>query len=355
MNIDEELYYLSLAAEKNYLEILNTYFKSDFATLTDALDYISTNSFSTNKEDLKSQYEHGIGEKVGTELLREIEKNIFNIVDIKKVFRSKHGQLKKAEDDLRRAGIVDEAYTMKMMSSTMNKIISKYNNNGVFLEYKIESANSKNQDFRLVLSRFEDNNKTRYINGIKYNSGYEKVLKGFIPMENKLNLDKFHIVTGTGKNLLKNGGTELMMRYIENAINKSKKEQSTIQELNMKELYGSMATDEELAIGDGEYNFYIANIRGNEYRQLLANIMLYNKLVNDFPVFVTTSKGKLNFKLCSDVVKDVSEGKWTMDIDSLDEELIVDFDKNKTNKDVASKINNKIMKNINNYQLWYGK
>ena len=237
----------------------------------------------------------------------------------------------------------------------MNKIISKYNNNGVFLEYKIESMNDKNQDFRLILSRFEDNNKTRYINGIKYNSGYEQVLKGLIPMENKLHLNKFHIVSGTGKDLLKNGGTEMMIIYIENAINQSIKEQSTIKELNMKELYGSMATDDEIATGDGKYNFYIANIRGNEYRQLLANIILYNKLVNDLPVFVTTSKGKLNFKLCSEVVRDVSQGKWTMELDSLNEEYVADFDRNKTNKDVASKINNKIMKNINKYQLWYGK
>lgn len=355
MNIDEELYYLSLAAEDKYLKILNTYFKSEFTTLTEALDYISTYGFSDNKKDLKSQYEDGISKEAAVELLRNIEKNIFNIVDVKQVFKSKHGQLKAASDDLARAGIVDEAYTMKILSSTMNKIISKYNNNGVFLEYKIESMNSKNQDFRLILNRFEDNNKVRYINGIKYNSGYEQVLKGLIPMENKLHLNKFHIVSGTGKDLLKNGGTEMMMRYIENAINQSIKEQSTIKELNMKELYGSMATDDEIATGDGEYNFYIANIRGNEYRQLLANIILYNKLVNDLPVFVTTSKGKLNFKLCSEVVRDVSQGKWKMELDSLNEAYVADFDRNKTNKDIASEINNKIIKNINKYQLWYGK
>lgn len=354
MDIDEELYYLSLEAENDYRKILNAYFKSDFATLTDALNYISNNSFSDNKKDLKSQYEDGISEKVGAELLREIEKNIFNIIDVKKVFKSKHGQLEKTSDDSRRAGIVDEAYTMKILNSTMRNIISKYNNNDVFLEYKIESTNTRNQDFRLILNRAEYKDGIKYIDSMKY-SGYEQVLKGFIPMENKLHLNKFHIVSGTGKDLLKNGSTELMMRYIENAINKSKKEQATIKELNMKELYGSMATDEELAIGDGEYNFYIANIGGSEYRQLLANIILYNKLVNDLPVFVTTSNGKLDFKLCSDVVKDVSKGNWTMDLDSFDKTLVADFDRNKTNKDIAAEINDKIIKNINKYQLWYGK
>lgn len=355
MNIDEELYYLSLAAEDKYLKILNTYFNSKFATLTEALDYISTYSISDNKKDLKSQYENGISEEIAVELLRDIEKNMFNIIDVKQAFKSKHGQLKTASDDLARAGFIDEVYTMNVMSNTMNKIISKYNNNRVFLEYKIESMNDKNQDFRLVLNRFEDNNKVRDINGIKYNSGYEQVLKGLIPMENKLHLNKFHIVSGTGKDLLKNGGTEMMMRYIENAINLSIKEQSTIKELNMKELYGSMATDDEIAAGDGEYNFYIANIKGSEYRQLLANIILYNKLVNDLPVFVTTSKGKLNFKLCSEVVRDVSQGRWTMEIDSLNEAYVADFDRNKANKDIASEINDKIIKNINKYQLWYGK
>ena len=99
------------------------------------------------------------------------------------------------------------------------------------------------------------------------------------------------------------------------------------------------------------YDTYISYIDRGQFEQVLANYIMYNKLVNDIPVFITNSGGKIQFKLCSDVVYEMSRGNFKLDT-QMPVQTIVETTYGSGFKERLIK---KAVQQVGKYQLWYGK
>ena len=351
METEELMYNAALSAEAKYLATFNATYGTNFDTLHDALNQFNTVSSQHDQQKLaydkakltKKQAEDML-EKLGKSLDRVIVNHATNVI------KQKFAQLQSTSSSQERAGYLDELNTISLLSELMAKYTRQQNKDDIYLELRAYAINQHSCDFSIGVNRYEMfENVEGYANG-----AYVRTNRVNLPLENKLHLDKFSLTKGKKINNLEQVSNAMLDDFY-TILTNMKKEHTDKIEATAREMYGVGFTEDELYGMEVEYNFYTAAIDKDKYTQMLANILLYNKLKDSYPIFVTTENGQLQFKLCSEVISQFTSGFNTRTFTGLNNKTYHAAQYDTYTTEVGKQLNKKMIQSINSYQLWYGK
>lgn len=347
MHLDEELYHLALAKEEEYLRLINLRNPDiHYNTLKDALnDYFDANRVGTPKD---LSYKDGISKEAAIEMLKEIEKNsavldAFMNSKISDFIGREIQQIKGVKEensDQKVAGYLDEGVAVGLLKNAFpiqeyitevktknNKTMFEGYNYSSELQYKGESGG----DFKIIISAI--GTPKHFYKAADINE------KGEINLENKLNLNSFHIADGTIK-LGDSGVSDLEKEYLD-----------LTWESDENHITGDLDYDIlEEPSGARNYNKYMTYIRLDTFNQVLANYIMYKKLSTTLPIFISPSSKGLDFKLCSEVIADVSRGHFNLKTGLNKGDTFIT-----TSKNFKTILIDEAIQKVGKYQLWYGK
>lgn len=351
METEELMYNAALSAEAKYLAMFNATYDTDFNNLRDALDQFTT-TVSKERDKKKQSYEPGVTKKTAEKLLEDLGKTLDRVVvnHATNVIKQKFAQLGSAASPKERAGYLDEVNTVSLLSEVLSKYTRKQNKEDIYLDLRAYAINQNACDFTIGVTRYEKfENVEGYANG-----AYVRTSRVDLPFENKLHLDKFSLTKGQKINNLEQISNAMLDDFSIALSNMKETHASNIVD-TAREMYGVGFTEDELYDMEVEYNFYTAAIERDKYTQMLANILLYNKLKDSYPIFVTTENGSLQFKLCSEVISEFTNGFNTRQFTGLNNKTYHAANYETYTTEAGKQLNKKIIQSINSYQLWYGK
>lgn len=346
MHLDEELYYLALAKEKEYLDLINLRdSKHKFDSLEEALSYY----FDKEKAGKPTTLEHkdGISKQAAIEILRKIENtpNLDGFMgkQLSDFIKTEIGQVEsKDNSDYKKiAGFVDEAVAIPLLRNVFYTdivTIDKVDEDNKFAgeSYKFNSTlkyeGRSSGDFKINIEVYGEES------GIFKPANIDKY--GAINLENKLNLDSFHIANGNVK-LDDKGVSDLEKEYLD-----------LMWESDKNHITGDLDYDIlDDPSGLRNYNTYMSYIRLDMFNQVLANYIMYKKLSSTIPIFISPSANGLDFKLCSDVIAEVGHGNFDLKSGINKGDVFTTLNDN----NLKSSLINQALQKVGNYQLWYGK
>lgn len=348
MDLMETLYYLCLSVEENYNRQLMATFHLKTATLKETLQEIFGNFKSEKAADRKARYNVD-------SLKKEVAKDIINkwtnldLLDMSKVKKMMYATINgknTTQNDWK--GWLDETSTMDAISDAMKHYSSteKLGENSVD---KIDSGvvsitytggdKTLGADFEIDISKIFMMERPVEGSAIP-KTDVMKTTHSIIPFENKLHLDKFHITSGGKVN-----------------INSYLEDYDILKMFNIKQqIYDLIEQDIE---GEIEPAFEI-NLDKDKFEYWVFMALVFDKISKKVPIFVTTEKGKIQYKLCSELVSDFSSlGKWKQHkgntFFNYNTPITVPLEQQGVSEDMMKQIGKKMIKNINSYQLWYSK
>lgn len=349
MHIDEELYYMALAKEDEYLDLINLrHPDKHYGTLKEALtDYFNM----PNRKNY--DYKEGIDKDAAIAMVRSVEKNnsslnAFLNNQLSKFISKEIGQIqgvKTTEDNYEKriAGYLDEVNAVDLLKhafpwqDSITEVKTK-NDKTSFEEYtytaRLEYKGESSGDFKLKISaKGSQSSPASIYKPADINKS------GELNFENKLKLDCFHIADGNIK-LGDAGISNLEKEYLD-----------LMWEGDEKHITGNLDYDipGEFS-GARDYNKYMTYIRLDTFNQVLANYIMYKKLSTTLPIFISPSPRGIKFKLCSEVVAEVGKGNFTLK-SGLKKGTFTT-----TNlKDFKKTLISQAIEQVGKYQLWYGK
>ena len=348
MHYDEMLYNIALDKENKYLELLNYYNPNKkYSSLKEALNDLFKQRELKNK--YVDKYARGILPEDAVKLALELKnkKDFLNIAKEQAIalLNREIAQIKSIkinEDSYKQkaAGYIDEIFTAKDLSKIFHNKSSSLNDKEIaIIDSSLRYQGEQTGDFVVTLDISVQENED-WLN-LKETSHFN----GDIFFENKLSLNKFNLVTG----VLKTGDSavnDLEQEYVK--IMQEKDSRLALQDSNY-----DILDDEYKGITDAEiYSRYYYKLNYDVFNQILANYLMLKKLETNIPIFVSSSSGKgLNFKLCSDVVREVGQGNFTLYSDLKRGDSFVAEDTGKIKIDLVKQA----IKKVNNYNLWYGR
>lgn len=351
METAELMYQAALSAEAKYLASFNATYGTNFHNLLDALNQFNTVSskhdqqkLSYDKTNLTKKQAEDILEKLG----KGLDKDIVNYA--KTAISQKFAQLQGASNSKERAGYLDEVNTLSLLSELMTKYTRQHNKEHVYLGFHANAINQNGFDFSIEVIRSEFQQNV----GNDRNGAYVRTNSLEIPFENKLHLNKFSLTKGQQIQNLEQVSDAMIDDFNRMLVNMKKAHMDNIVE-TAQEKYGMDFTEDELYSMEMEYHFYTAAISKDRYTQMLANILLYNKLKDSYPIFVTTESGQLQFKLCSEVIAQFTSGFNTRTFTGLGNGAYYAAPHEIYTTDAGRALNRFLIESINSYQLWYGK
>ena len=98
---------------------------------------------------------------------------------------------------------------------------------------------------------------------------------------------------------------------------------------------------------------FFAAIRKDDFNQILANYIMYKKLSTSIPVFVSPDSTGINFKLCSEVIREVGNGNFKLDTGIEEGEKFQAIGTNA--REIKTELIDKAIKKVGKYSLWYGR
>lgn len=327
MNYLELLEQEAEIAEDKYLETINSYYNTNYATLKEALNIILGNV----KTGTSLDYKKGI-EK--TQALRKISKfKQENFIQLNKfikggvndfaqkltgqIYSISEAKNKEDNSNLSRqiAGYFEEMVMAFCLSQLRGDIGQAdelaYNSNG------------ENGDFTLTFrqTNFEDVD--------DYTT--KSVTKTFpgINFEVKLNLHSFNV-----------------------------SKLADLRDINVKDVEdfyinlmtgGSTNKEDEYSMGV-IMEFFLSQ---KVLEQAIVQYILYKKISSGFPIFVTTGKSGVNYLLCSDFIKGIIENNYKLDY-TKPEKTIATVESGNV-EDIKKSLVKETIKKMCPIQLWYGK
>lgn len=349
------MYEAALIAEAKYLASFNATYGTNFRNLLDALNQFNTVSskhylqkLSYDKNNLTQKQAETILEKLGKGLNSAIVNQVKNVIS------QKFAQLQGASTSKERAGYLDEVNTLSLLSELMTKYSRQYSKGDVHLDFHANAINQNGFDFSIDVIRLEFK---QNVEGNR-NGAYVRTNSLKLPFENKLHLNKFSLTKGQKINNLEQVSDAMIDDFNRLLVKMKKAHIAEIEFWNSsiaKGMYGVDFTEDELYNMETEYHFYKAAISKDKYTQMLANILLYNKLKDSYPIFVTTENGQLQFKLCSEVILHFTRGFNTRTFTGLNNNTYYAAPHETYTTAVGKQLNKKMIQSINSYQLWYGK
>ena len=329
MGTDRELYEIAIQKEQDYLDYINTFYSGyNFPTLSEALKTM----FHT--KGINISHKDGLTKTQGYSILRAFEKNgsIANVLkDGASSFIAKEVSqikgLKDTGDALKKkvAGYVDEVFLVSQLKQVFDTMVRKDGKDIPFVPPIIEYQGSLSSDFTVVFKNIQFTQEGR-------NGGFYSEIKRYINLENKLNLSHFHITTDT----LKTG--EIGINTILNDFFYIMKEKHP---------------DLNIGIDDYLMGKYVSYIRKDDFNQILANYIMYKKLSTSIPVFVSPDSTGINFKLCSEVIREVGNGNFKLDTGIEEGEKFQAIGTNA--REIKTELIDKAIKKVGKYSLWYGR
>ena len=349
------MYEAALIAEAKYLASFNATYGTNFRNLLDALNQFNTVSSKHYLQKL-SYDKNNLTKKQAETILKTLEKGLNKtiVTYAKTAISQKFAQLQGASTSKERAGYLDEVNTLSLLSELMTVYTRQHYKENIFLDLHANAINQNGCDFSIdvIRSEFKQNVEGER-NGANVRTNSLK-----LPFENKLHLNKFSLTKGQKINNLEQVSDAMIDDFNRMLVKMKKAHIAEIEFWNSsiaKGMYGVDFTEDELYNMEMEYDFYKAAISKDKYTQMLANILLYNKLKDSYPIFVTTENGQLEFKLCSEVISQFTRGFNTRTFTGLDNGAYYAAPHETYTTDAGRALNRYLIESINSYQLWYGK
>lgn len=343
MSITQDLYSKALEAEKEYLKLVNLRNNTNFSTLREALE----NYFYNPKlgQGMNFAYKKGMSRDNAIKQLQKFEKKVgyslnlymndnFNAFIAKEISQIQSMKNKKQEK-LRVAGFFDEAMFTKMIKEVFpfqDDVITDENKSYTFSS-RLDYSSKRGGDFSLTINAVGDKN------GIFDASDIKK--EGKINFENKLNLSNFHITDGQ---ITKNDDFEKIIKDLPQLT----KETHNVYTGNLDYDFSNMDNYEDNIM----YNYYEYYIKKDTFSKIIANYILYKKISSTLPIFVSPQSKGIDFKLSSELIKEVNEGNFTLEDDLKPGDISIAFTEE---KDFEKKLIESAILKVGQYSLWYGK
>lgn len=219
---------------------------------------------------------------------------------------------------------------------------------------KMKNSNKRDRpwDFQIRWLGGQKNEKADYVlefitYGSEKRDGYSfaTLLKaGQIFFENKSNLEKFRITSGN-KTLLGKGYDAFYQQLFQAKIDAE------------QQIYHDMEGDIKI---DNPY-IYTITLNKDNIKYIIMSLIVYDKLADKTPIFTTSRGDKVYFKLCSEVIYSMIRDHQLLTSSSTLKGLPEEYNLNIQNnmgfykKEILKEAGDNILKQINKYEIWYGK
>lgn len=344
----ETLYYLCLSAEEDYNKQLKATFRLQTNSLSETLQEVFGDFKSEKAAKRKARYDiNDLTKEVSQDIVKKWENlDLVDMSGVKKMMYAIINNKNSTQNDWK--GWLDETSTMDAISSALRNYYSVQDlgegsidtiSSGVAKITYTGGDKTIGADFEIDITKVLSMKRPvegSAIPDIKAMSTAHSI----IPFENKLHLDKFHITSG---------GKVNVDSYLD--------DYDILKMFNIKQqIYDLIEQDIE---GEIEPSYEI-NLDKNKFEYWIFTALIFDKLSKKVPVFVTTEKGRIKYKLCSELVSDFSNlDKWKQHKGSTffnyDTPIVIPIGQQGVSEDMMKQIGKKMIKNINSYQLWYSK
>lgn len=359
MDLMDTLYKLCLSVEEDYHQQLKkSYMLKDTNGLADDLKELFGNFESKKIKQTKDNYilNKNMTSSIATQLIKSW--NNGRVMDIQKVKEIMVNIIQGNKTTVAEMkGIIDETTTMDAIKMALLNYTRTYNlgdrtedtitatNETVSIEY-LGGNPSEGADFLVTLQPVLIETilgpNTQFLTDIM---AYTQS-KSVIPFENKIKLDSFHITSGKK--------TSHINSYID--------KYDVLQILDIKEQIIDLIDRD---VEDNIEPVYEVTVNRKRFEYWVFMAIIFDKLSKKVPIFITTNNGKIQYKLCSDIVHDfIDFSSWNKHSNGSKFDMADPFtpftiggiseDKMKQEADlIAKQVAKDMVKHINSYTLWY--
>lgn len=243
---------------------------------------------------------------------------------------------KEQDTQAEQAGWLNEAETLKVIGQKMGSS-NKRNRSWNFQIRWLGGQKNENADYVLEFFTYGSEERDGY--------HFATLLKsGQIFFENKSNLEKFHIVSDD-KTLLGKRADAFYQQLFQAKIDAE------------QQIYHDIEGDIKI---DNPY-IYTMTLNKDNIKYTIMSLIVFDKLIDKTPIFTTSRGDKIYFKLCSEVISSMIGNHQLLTSSSKLEGLPEEYNFNIQNdmgfykKEILKEAGDNILKQINKYEIWYGK
>lgn len=234
------------------------------------------------------------------------------------------------------AGWLNEAETLKVIGRKMGASNKRDRSSNFRIRWL---GGQKNEKADYVLEFFTYNTEERDGYLFSTESKPDQIF-----FENKSNLERFRIVSDA-KALLGERVDAFYQQLFQAKIDAE------------QQIYHDMEGDIKI---DNPY-IYTITLNKDNIKYTIMSLIVYDKLVDKTPIFTTSRGDKIYFKLCSEVISSMIRDHRLLTSSSKLKGLPEEYNLNIQNnmgfykKEILKEAGDSILKQINKYEIWYGK